>query len=183
MSATRQFETSAGKRTSIGLALLLLIVGLICFGLGLGVGHGFREELREERRMALAAQQSRIDPDLTPAENARICTVAIDRRVLRAELEEALAQTAAPSSAAANEAAATPTPAPSASPEQQAAFDKASAGVDEIIRRGSVSHEQAPNLRALIANVDPESQRELVSRIVRAVNQDKLKLEPGEAPF
>ena len=101
--------------------------------------------------------------------------------MLREELARALG-----GGAGADTPAAAPVPAkqpPPPTPAQAAAFDDARQGVDGALARGSLTSEQADDLRARLMKVDPESHYQLVTELVVALNHGKLKVENGDMIF
>lgn len=165
------------------LALFTLLS--LCLGLGLGwyLGHGSRAELRAERNAALSAQvRSECAPSPT---NLGSCAVAIDPELLRSELARALknAGTVPAGSAPADTPAPNQEATPPPSPSQVAAFDKARTVVERVTAQGSMTREQALEMRGLLASVDPDSRIDLMQRIVRAMNQGKLNVDDNLPPF
>jgi hypothetical protein len=77
----------------------------------------------------------------------------------------------------------TPVPAPVQLQVRSSEKPVARAFIDQAITQGSMTKGNILQLRALILNVDPDSQQDLRLRLVRALNQDKLKLEDNELPF
>lgn len=165
---------------------VLLTLLSLCLGLGLGwyLGHGSRAELRAERNAALSAQ-SRTECAPPPPVNLGSCAVAIDPEVLRAELARALgnAGTVPAGAAPAEGPAPNQEAAPPPSPSQVAAFDKARTVVERVTTQGSMTREQALQMRGLLASVDPDSRLDLMQKMVRAMNQGKLTVEDNLPPF
>jgi len=159
-------------------AIMTILVGMGCGGLGFYVGHhGPSAELRAARAAVTTAEPA-------PAERApapSVCVASVDRQVLREELARALG-----GGAGADTPAAAPVPAkqpPPPTPAQAAAFDDARQGVDGALARGSLTSEQADDLRARLMKVDPESHYQLVTELVVALNHGKLKVENGDMIF
>ena len=159
-------------------AIMTILVGMGRGGVGFYVGHhGPSAELRSAH-----AAVSPVEP--APAASAQapgVCVASVDRQVLREELARALG-----GGAGADTPAAAPVPAkqpPPPTPAQAAAFDDARQGVDGALARGSLTSEQADDLRARLLKVDPESHYQLVTELVVALNHGKLKVENGDMIF
>jgi len=101
--------------------------------------------------------------------------------VLREELARALGGGAGVEASATAPAAVKEPPPPT--PAQAAAFDDARQGVDGALARGSLTGEQAEDLRARLRRVDPDSHYRLVTELVVALNHGKLKVEDGDMMF
>jgi hypothetical protein len=160
---------------------LVLFVGVGCGCLGVYLGRGSRAALREEREAALAAR-----PDEAPRPAlANTCVAALSPDVLRAELARALdaaGVSAAPGAKTAAATAATDDPPAPPSPEQLAALDKARSGVEHAVAAENLTRTEAQDLRDLLQRIDDASRYQLTTRLIVALNQNKLRLE-GELPF
>jgi len=159
-------------------AIMTILVGMGCGGLGFYVGHhGPSAELRAARAAVTTAEPA-------PAERApapSVCVASVDRQVLREELARALGGGVGVEASATAPAAAKEPPPPT--PAQAAAFDDARQGVDGALARGSLTSEQADDLRARLRRVDPDSHYRLVTELVVALNHGKLKVEDGDMMF
>jgi len=161
-------------------SILVALIGLGSCFLGVCIGRGSRAELRAERDAALAAA-ARPDGEVRP-----VCMATIDPDVLRSELARALHANGAPPTAATEPeptATAAKAPPPPPSPQQEAALEKAQGDVDRTLTRGTLNVAEAEDLRNAIHQVQADAQFELTRRLIVAMNQGQLKIEPHAFPF
>jgi hypothetical protein len=108
----------------------------------------------------------------------------IDPGVLLSELERALqANGASPAAEPAPAATAAKEPPAPPSPEQAVALEKAQTDVDRTLSRGTLNVAEAEDLRNAIHQVQGDAGFELTRRLVVAMNQGQLKIEPHAFPF
>lgn len=147
-------------------------VALVAAGLGgYAIPHGSQPAAR------VAAEECAHEPG--GLDEARL------RAALRAELANLQRVPALPSSAPV--VAPAPVPASRLAPEPHRQSARALADghvlIDEALARRSWSSQDASALRQLLPQLDPDARTELFSQLFPAINEGRLELGTGGAPF
>lgn len=161
------------KNVVISWILGVLVVG----GGAFWVQHSNAIVARELERLSALASQPARDP-------AARCVMTMDSALLKRELERALSSMsispaasagtpAAPGAAPSGELSPEREPAPS--PDVVAAFDEAGTLIDTSLGRGTWTSEDAINFRKLLVRLDPDGRQTMSLRLVKAMNEGKLK--------
>ena len=141
------------------------------------VQHSNAAVVRELERLSALASQPARDP-------AARCVMTMDRGVLKRELERALSSMSiSPAASAGTPAAPGPAPSgelssegePAPSPDVVAAFDEAGTLIDTSLARGTWTSEDAMHFRKLLVRLDPDGRQTMSLRLVKAMNDGKLK--------
>jgi hypothetical protein len=141
------------------------------------VQHSNAAVARELRRLGDLASQPAPDP-------AARCVVTMDSAVIKSELQRALSSflltpvpsagaPVAPDATRSDELSKEDEPAPS--PDVVAAFDEAGTLIDASLGRGTWTSEDAMLFRKLLVRLDPDGRRAMSLRVVKAMNEGKLK--------
>lgn len=154
------------------------MVGVAVVGAGAWwVQHSNAAVVRELERLGALVSQPARDP-------AARCVMTMDSDVVKRELQRALSSLslspaasagtpAAPGAARSGEPSEEEEPTPS--PDVVAAFDEAGTLIDTSLGRGTWTSEDAMHFRKLLVRLDPDGRQTMSLRLVKAMNEGKLK--------
>jgi len=142
------------------------------------VQHSNAAVERELKRLSALASQPARDPA------AALCVITMDSAVVKRELERALSgMSLSPASSAGTQIAPGAAPSgelspegePAPSPDVVAAFDEAGTLIDTSLGRGTWTSDDAKHFRQLLVRLDPDGRQAMSLRLVKAMNEGKLK--------
>jgi hypothetical protein len=164
----------------------LLIVALLAGGAGFGLAKW------TTKASAVAAPTDAADDDrtvrLSAIDTSRLANaggLASDLMIVRQVVREEITAALAAQPAAARDpgpVADDSVPAPALAPEHQRKLEQAQTSVAAALARGTWGHEDRDGLRAILSQLPPEMEQQVLGPLMVAVNQDKLKVAFFDGP-
>ncbi len=147
----------------------------LSFAVGHYTGRESHAALEQQIGRVLAAMSAN-GPSIQAAEVVT-CTNAIDRAALRTEIREALASINGTPAGSPAAIAQSPTP------EGIAAASKARALLEQELRRKVWTPDDAMQLRQMLGQVTANTRGEIVSQLLSALNEGRMRYEGKGPPF